>query len=155
MNTIVREIRKTTDATGKEVVVKYCDFVAQGPKELVKLFYDTTSELISKGYSESAIVINNKCKAIYIEIDGVVVSHIIFDYYPNMLRTWIVLSAVHPDYRRRGLYKIMHEDFENASRKLGAVEIGSYVHINNIARQESAKQVGFLPSHYLMRKRID
>ena len=147
-------IKEVQDKLGSTVAVKFCDTVAQAPSELMSLFYKTMAELVDKGYGSPGITIHNKCKAVYVEINGKIVGHIIFDLRHDLLRSWIVLSAVDPEYRRRGLYKILHAEYEAVSAKLGMVEIGSFIHINNAARLKSAESMGYFPSHYLMRKNI-
>ena len=152
MNTVVKTIKTELDKTGKTVVVKYCNRVGQGPGELMSFYYRHKADLIDDGFSGPEVGITNNCQAIYLEIDSVIVGHIIFEFFKDEFRTFIVLSAVAKDYRNRGLYKIMHYAYEDMSRELGARVISSLIHVKNEVRLKTAESVGFMPQYYRMRK---
>jgi CRISPR/Cas system-associated exonuclease Cas4 (RecB family) len=154
MNQSIKLIAVHEDKTGAKVNVKHCNSLAACPVEVMSFYYKYKSKLLEDGFGTSAIGIGPQQQAIYIEIENKVVGHIIFEYIDKQKRTWIELSAVDIDYRRRGLYKIMHSHFEELSKKLGAVEISSFIHINNQDRLRSAESVGFLPKFYRMSKYI-
>lgn len=142
------------DKTGQDVTVKYCSCISVAPVELLAFYYKYKGKLLEDGFGSSNIGITPAFRAIYIEIDSKIVGHIIFEFIEKQKRTWIELSAVDEAYRRRGLYLIMHTEFENVSKKLGAVEISSFIHVNNTGRLRSAEAVGFLPKFYRMSKKI-
>jgi hypothetical protein len=146
--------KEIQDRTGAKGLLKHCQNIGIGPTELMAFFFRHMSELLYDGHGSSWIGFHNKCRAIYIEMDGKIVGHIIYDYIVDQKRTWINLSAVDPAYRKRGLYSIMHEEFEIVSKKLGAIEISSFVHVDNIGRLKSAEQNGFLPRFLRMGKII-
>lgn len=151
---MIKIIKTVTDKTGQEVHVKYVDKIGTGPVKLVSFFFKHYHKLLEDGLGSPWMSIHNGCHAVYVEIDGNVVGHIIFDVIVNQDRTWIVLSAVDENYRGRGLYKIMHEEFENTTKKLGCSQITSFVHVNNTSRLKSAESVGFLPQFYRMYKQL-
>lgn len=151
---MIKLIKTVADKTSKEVQVKYVDNVGTGPVELVSFFFKYYHKLLDDGLGSPWMSMHNGCHAVYVEIDGKIVGHIIFDVFPAQDRTWIVLSAVDEDYRGRGLYKILHEEFEKITKQLGCSQITSFVHVNNIARLKSAESVGFYPQFYRMHKQL-
>jgi RimJ/RimL family protein N-acetyltransferase len=154
INLPVIQLDIVKDKLGNDVTINYANMICVAPEELLIFYYNHAAELLKSGHGTTWVGINNKARAIYIEIDSKIVGHIVFDYYPDKRKTFIILSAVDKEYRGRGLYAIMHKEFESMSLKLGAVEIASFVHVDNISRQKSAEKVGFLPTHYRMFKRL-
>lgn len=152
MNDTVKILKTEIDKIGQEVVVKYCNRVGQGPGQLMSFYYRQKADLIDDGFSGSEVGITNSCQAVYLEIDSIVVGHILFELFKDEYRTFIVLSAVAKEYRNRGLYKIMHYAYEDISRELGARVISSLIHVNNTVRLKTAESVGFMPQYYRMRK---
>jgi len=147
-------IKTATDKNGIVREVRYCDIVPLAPPKLVSFFYKHMAELIDNGFSGSVVHFHNKCKAVYIEDNGNVVGLIMFEYLPDNRRTFIVLSAVAHEYRGCGIYSILHEQFEVVSKKLGATEISSFIHVDNTHRLKTAEAHGFLPKWYRMSKFI-
>ena len=62
------------------------------------------------------------------------------------------MSAVDKDYRKRGIYTILHRYLEVVMPELGSKKIGSHVHINNNERYASCLKVGMQPIYYRMEK---
>jgi RimJ/RimL family protein N-acetyltransferase len=153
-NFTVTSLGTATDKKGATVDIKFCNQTGLGPTELMSFFYKQLAELIENGHGTSWPGYNSKTQAIYVEIDKKIVGHIMFNYKGEQRQTFIVLSAIDPAYRKRGLYKIMHYEFEKMSKKLGAKQITSFVHIDNAARLASAKSVDFVPQFYKMIKDI-
>jgi hypothetical protein len=153
-NFTVTKLGTATDKKGATVDIKFCNQTSLGPVELMSFFYKQLAGLIESGHGVSWPGYNSKTQAIYLEIDKKIVGHIMFNYNSDQRNTFIVLSAVDVTYRNRGLYKIMHYEFEKMSKKLGAKQITSFVHVDNSARLASAKSVDFNPQFYKMLKDI-
>jgi hypothetical protein len=153
-NKYIVELGIRQDKTGTNVVVKHCRSLVAGPVELLAFYYEYKSKLLKNGHGHTHIDATDTHQAIYLEIDNTIVGHIVFNYIRDQKRTWIDLSAVHEDYRRRGLYCILHDYFEQVSKEQGAIEISSFIHVDNIGRLKSAEVKGFKPQFYRMTKKI-
>jgi ribosomal protein S18 acetylase RimI-like enzyme len=144
-------IATETDKQGVVVTVRYAEEIGNTP--VVSAFLRNLAGLIDQGYSLPMMAGANRHRAVYIELEGQVIGHIVFDILEPPVKTaWIVLSAVDPDYKRRGLYTILHRHFEEIAVKMGAKKIASFVHVDNTARQKSCEQVGMVPVYYRMEK---
>jgi GNAT superfamily N-acetyltransferase len=142
------------DKTGAKVIVKHARTLILAPSELIAFYYEYKSKLLRDGHGHNHIDVTDLHQAVYIEIDNKIVGHIVFKHVRDHKSTWIDLSAVHVDYRRRGLYSILHDFFEKVSKEQGAIEISSLIHVNNIGRLKSAEAKGFKPQFYRMSKKI-
>jgi hypothetical protein len=133
--------------------VKLAQSIVNTP--VVPFFLKNFAELIEQGYTYSAMSGSNQSKAIYVEINGTIIAHIVFDILKDAYNTaWIVFSCVDKNYRNQGIYKIMHRHFEIEAKKLGSIKIASSVHLDNKTRQASCKSVGMIPAYYRMEKDI-
>jgi ribosomal protein S18 acetylase RimI-like enzyme len=150
----VSTLTTATDKTGATVEIKFCNQTSIGPEELMLFFYKSITDLIDNGHSSSWPSYNSKSMAVFVEVDNKIVGHIMFNYMAEQRYTYIVLSAVDKNYRNRGLYKLMHYEFEKMSKKLGAIQITSFVHVDNATRLITAKSVGLKPQFYKMVKDI-
>lgn len=146
-------LAKEFDKLNEYVTIKFCNSL--GGSEIIPFFLKNFSKLMDDGFSHYHFAGHNKCRAVYAEIDGKIVGHIVFDLLDDVFKTaWIVLSAIDLKYQRRGLYTLMHKHFEEQAKKLGAKKLASHVHVNNIARQLSCEKVGMKPIYYRMEKVI-
>jgi RimJ/RimL family protein N-acetyltransferase len=113
------------------------------------------ADLIESGLGYPLFKATNNTSAIYAEIDGKVVGHIVYELMDDPIKTaWIVLSAVDNNYRRRGIYNLMHAQFEKFVKAAGSKRIASHVHVNNLARQASCESCGMKKVWYKMEKDI-
>ena len=143
-------IATLNDKTGQRVVVKYADSLVESP--VTPVFLKLYSELILAGHATSSMAGHNACQAVYAEIDNVVVGHIVFDVLKPSNSTWIILSGIDPAFRKRGIYSLMHHQFEDVTVRLGCNKIQSHVHVNNVDRLASCQAVGMVPEFYKMIK---
>lgn len=143
------------DSTGVEVTIKYADAIAG--TIIVPLLMKNFLKLIEDGQGSNFVTYNNKSKAVYIEIDNKIVGHIVFEYRPDdVLKTsWIILSWVDEQYRRRGLYKILHTAFEKIIKTAGSKRIASFVKMDNLARLHSCESVGMRKNCFRMEKDLE
>jgi hypothetical protein len=141
------------DSTGEEVLIKLSNAIGGSP--IVPFFLRHYSELIANGHAHPVIVGTNKHRAIYAEIDGKVAGHILFEIHEDSYKTaWITFSVIENDFRRRGLYDILHTHFEKFVKSIGSKKIASTVHVNNTVRQLSCAKVGMIPVFYRMEKEL-
>jgi len=144
-------IATEADKQGLTVNVRWADEIGNTP--VVSFFLRNLAQLIDMGHSTQMISGANKHRAVYIEYNNQVIGHIVFDMLEPPVKTaWIVLSAIDPAYKRRGLYTILHNHFERIVKEMGAKKIASFVHVDNTARQRSCEQVGMAPVYLRMEK---
>ena len=139
--------------TNQTCTVKLANAIADTP--VVPFFLKNYAELIEAGQAPNVMNGSNQSKAIYVEIADKVVAHIVFDVLKDSFNTvYIVLSCVDKNYRKQGIYNIMHKHFEAQAKKLGSTKIMSFVHVNNKARLISCESIGMKSEFHRMEKRI-
>jgi len=144
-------ISTEADKQGMMINVRYAEEIGNTP--VVSFFLKSLAGLIDSGYSLQMIAGANRHRAVYIEHNNLVIGHIVFEMLDPPVKTaWIVLSSIDPNFKRRGLYTILHGHFERIVKEMGARKIASFVHVDNIARQKSCAQVGMVPVYYRMEK---
>jgi ribosomal protein S18 acetylase RimI-like enzyme len=113
------------------------------------------TELVENGLGYPVFHASNTNPAVYAEIDGKVVGLILYKFQDDQIKTaWIILSAVDKDYRQRGIYKLMHKEFEKILKSAGCKKISSHVHVNNKARLASCESAGLEKVWYKMEKNL-
>lgn len=146
-------VAKETDKTGAEVQIRMAQAIGGSP--VLPFFLRNYAQLIDDGHSNPFIFGTNKSKAVYAEINGNVVGHIVYDILDDNYKTaWIVFSCIEDGYRRRGLYSIIHRHFEQIVKNAGSKRIASHVHVDNKVRQASCEAVGMKPDFLRMEKTI-
>jgi hypothetical protein len=86
-------IDKVQDKTGAEVLIKLTDSIGGSP--IVPFYLRHYSELIANGHAHPVIVGTNRHRAIYVEIDGEIAGHIVFEVLEDPYKTaWITFSVV-------------------------------------------------------------
>ena len=95
-------------------------------------------------------------KAIYFvaESDGRVVGQLMITHEWSDWRDgdiwWIQSVYVHPDFRRRGVFRAVHDHTRAAAREAGAVGLRLYVERHNSAAQHTYERLGMRDSGYLV-----
>jgi hypothetical protein len=146
-------VETTTDKTGETVLIKLANPIGGSP--VIPFYLRHFSELIDNGHAHPIIVGTNKHKAMYAEINGEVAGHIVFEILDDPYKTaWITFSVIENNFRRRGLYDILHKNFEKHVKTTGSLKIASLVHVNNTVRQASCAKVGMEPVFYRMEKQL-
>jgi hypothetical protein len=112
------------------VTIKFCESL--GGSIIIPMFMREAAALIEKGWAQQSLMGTNESKVIFADIDGEVAGFIVFNIQNDFQKTtWIVLGTVFEKYRRRGLYKIMHDYLEKIAKNSGSAQINSHVHFEN------------------------
>jgi GNAT superfamily N-acetyltransferase len=118
----------------------------------VSFIFKRYAESIDAGLSTQQVPFEPGARVITANYQGQIIGAILWAYTHANRLGWIVFSAVDPEYRRNGIYDLMHPEFEKLIKSLGGLRIGSFVHVNNMVRQKSCAKVGMLPDYYRMHK---
>lgn len=151
---IVNDIATIKDPNGKDIVLKHCNSMGIGPASLSSFFYKSLAKVIDAGQGSTWPSYNFKSQAVYAEVDGEVISSVVFNFNPEKKQIYIVLSAVNELYRRQGLYKIMQAEVAKIGKSLGAVEVTSFIHASNEITLKASRSCSFEPVYYKMVKNI-
>jgi hypothetical protein len=143
------------DKTGTSIQV-YLAQSLSGSKMALPYFLKNYADLIEQGYSNPLLIGSNKTKSVYAVIDDQIVGAIIFEIQDDVVNktTWILLSAVSKEFRRRGIFKIMHNYVEGYGKASGSKLIASMIHIDNKDALASSASVGRFPVFYKTEKSI-
>lgn len=126
-----------------------------GNSSMYSFFLRNKAEVIEKKLAWSFQKWNDAhAEAIFVKLNGIVIGHIVYKYFAKTKNLFIVLSAVDPNFRGHGIYKILHKYYEQHAINLGCNCLSSYVHVKNSSRLSSARKVNFNPEFYMMVKRI-
>jgi RimJ/RimL family protein N-acetyltransferase len=150
---VTKVLAEAQDKTGKNVSIKHVSQIGYSP--VFTFYLKNYAELIEANIGYPVFRAKNNAPAIYAEIDGKVVGHIVYEFHDDPIRTaWIILSAVDSNFRQRGIYNLMHAQFEKFVKAAGSKRISSHVHVNNLARQASCESCGMKKVWYKMEKDI-
>ena len=129
------------DKQGAPVTIYWAENI--GGSIVIPFFLRNYAQLIDDGHSPCRLFGTNASKAVYAVIDNTVVGAIVYNKQEDIYKTaWIVLSCVGDNYRRRGIYTILHKHFENVLKTEGTRRLASHVHIDNVVMQASSDAVG-------------
>jgi ribosomal protein S18 acetylase RimI-like enzyme len=130
-----------TDKTGATVTVKFSATLGNSP--VVPIFLRAYATLIESGHAFNYIAGTNKSKAVYAEIDGRIVAHLVYDIQDDIPKTtYVVFGGVDDAFKRRGLYTILNKYLEQQGKKAGSKKVVSLVHAENIAMLALGEAVG-------------
>jgi ribosomal protein S18 acetylase RimI-like enzyme len=99
-------------------------------------------------------VLGDAARGLYFvaEIDGRVVGQIMvtreWSDWRNGDIWWIQSVYVHPDYRRRGVFRALYRHVEQEARRSGVVSLRLYVEQDNTAAQATYRALGMKLCHY-------
>ena len=86
------------------------------------------------------------------EVEGRVVGQLMITHEWSDWRNgdiwWIQSVYVHPEHRRRGVFKALYGHVEKAAREAGVVMIRLYVHEGNRTGQGTYESLGMRMTHY-------
>lgn len=146
-------IGTTKDKNGDDLIIFASMTLANTP--CVALFFKVYSEILENGWANPTVPFNNDSRVIWLERpNGKIVGGVCYEYTKHNQMSWIVLTFTDPDERGKGINTICQKELEKISKKLGAVQICSLIHVDNRAAMASAEKVGRKPQFYRMLKRI-
>jgi ribosomal protein S18 acetylase RimI-like enzyme len=126
----VKVLETIKDKQGVDVVIKHTTQLAFSPA--LPMFMKHHSELMSAGHANPIFIATNKSQAVYAEIAGKVVGEIAFDIKEDYVKAaYIIAGAVEPQFRSRGIYKMLHSYLEQIAKAAGCTKIRSDVHPDN------------------------
>jgi GNAT superfamily N-acetyltransferase len=141
------------DKTGVEVEIRYCPRIGDTPNMI--FFLNHFVKMIENGYVHSHFIGNNKNRAIYAVVNNQIVGQITFDLLEDYSKTtWINLSVVDEAFRKRGIYKMMHQQLEAMMLKLGSRKMAGHVHVTNTDALGPCKRMGLKEFYYRIEKEI-
>ena len=143
-----------TDRKGSKVEIKLAPTL--GNCKILPYFYRGYSKLIDSGYALNYLTGSNLNKVVYAEVDDKLAGFIIFDYLTDVAKTtWITYGGVEDDFKRRGIYQILHKYLEKQARAAGSTQIQSLVHVNNTAMMQASKAIGKDPVFYRVEMKLE
>jgi ribosomal protein S18 acetylase RimI-like enzyme len=135
------QVLTAVDKLGSQVVIKKSPTLGMSP--VVSLFMRGYAELIDNGFAYNNLAGHNKNNVIYVEIDNEVAGFIVYEIQDDIAKTcWIIFGSVLEKFRRRGLYKIMHNHLEKIAKSQGSTQIFSFVHKDNTAMMKLNESLG-------------
>jgi Acetyltransferase (GNAT) family len=147
------ELGIETDKAGVSLKIKYCPII--GGTDCMTFYLRNFIQLVDSGFAGPSLNGHNRCRAVYATLNDQIVGQITFEILDDFSKTtWIRLSAVDENFRKRGIYDILHKYLEQLMPQLGSRKLASYVHVNNLVRQASCKKVGMSPIYIRMEKSI-
>lgn len=110
-------------------------------------------EVVTRGVKA---VFENSSKGQYwvADHDGQVIASLLITYewsdWRNTNVWWFQSVYVLPDFRRKGIFRMMYALIKNEAEKLGAAGLRLYVETNNAAAQKTYESLGMQSEHYRM-----
>jgi len=101
-------------------------------------------------------VLADENKGVYFvaELEGRVVGQLMITHEWSDWRNgdiwWIQSVYVHPDFRKQGIFKILHAHTRDAALKSGAIMLRLYVEKDNQRAQRVYRGLGLDTTHYLL-----
>lgn len=110
------------------------------------------AELIENGHcTPNYVPPANDKRIIYCTCNGAVVAMLMWEW--SNTTAFILFTYIHPDYRKNGLYRILHHYYDERVSAGGALDSKSQLHVNNSTIIEAAKRQGYEVEYYRMIKR--
>ncbi|MGE5610405.1 MAG: N-acetyltransferase family protein [Bacillota bacterium] len=107
-------------------------------------------------------VLTDPAKGLYFvaELDRRVIGQLLITHEWSDWRNgdiwWIQSVYVHPDYRRRGVFRSLYRHVESLARQSGVAMLRLYVYETNTVGQSTYRGLGMRMSHYrVMEQRLD
>lgn len=148
---------RDVDHTGTNLTVHFTTYDT-APVELVGAFLKHWGQLIEDGHAVSNYIPSlQKARFVYIVIDDKLVAFIAWEWATNNI-SHIIYAGVEPDYRQRGLYKLLHKYYEKRLKE-GGLTLSSIISrtslsVNNSIVVGAAQSNGYTLEYMRMVKRI-
>ena len=91
---------------------------------------------------------DEECQTMYVQDvtkgePGPIAAYTVFRIVPEQNYIWIEFTGVNEGYRGKGLYRFLHENYEQLAKSLGIKKLSGNVNVNNIASVKNRESVGF------------
>ncbi len=111
--------------------------------------------LLDKGWCDRDAPYSWDKPAFFIEEAGAVVAAMAYSYNTTNHNLFINLAYVHPEHRRKGLYRLLYEAVLAKAKELGAYEVSSCVDVENKDMQAVAVALGRTATYIGYSVRLD
>lgn len=96
----------------------------------------------------------NQVKVVYCCEGEKVIAGIAFEYRQLFREGWICFTFTDEAYRGRSINKLLRKYLENLLRKMGAKNVCSYIHKDNISSLNSSRKAGSTVEYYKTSKKL-
>jgi hypothetical protein len=129
------------DSLGNEVKIHFCLHENMSAK-LTSFFIIKLADLLETGFATSNYIPNiNLCRVIYITLNDEIIGLRIWVW--EQKNTRIILTSIDKNYRRRGLLKLIAKYYDHRVITGNCNKSITFIHVNNTAMVEAAKQTGY------------
>lgn len=140
-----------TDKFGNEIKVYFCNYDNM-PAKVTAFFAKQWAELLEAGFATSNYIPSiNSCRVIYITSNDEIIGLRIWVWEQNNTR--IILTSIDKNYRRRGLLKLIVKYYDTRVIDNKCNKSITFIHVNNTAMIEAARQAGYEVEFLKMSKR--
>jgi hypothetical protein len=131
-----------TTRDGQKVEIKFVKFQELSDAKLTTFFLRQWADLIDTGHANATYLPKlSNARILFTTIDDVITSHLVWTW--NNKVSFIDFTAVDKNYRRQGLYKILHNYYDKIMIEQKAIASRSQLHIKNEAIIAGAKKAGY------------
>jgi hypothetical protein len=131
-----------TTRDGQKVEIKFVKFQDISDAKLTTFFLREWADLIDNGHANSSYLPKlSTARILFTTIDDVITSHLVWTWSNKV--SFIDFTAVDKNYRRQGLYKILHTYYDKIMIAQKATASRSQLHIKNEAIIAGAKKEGY------------
>lgn len=153
MNPNVKRVREATDKNGEPLVLLRSDVVDFTPAFLP--LWKGWVEVYEKGWAIHRIHFGNNTPVVWAERpDGKFVGAVNYRWIPEDKAVWILMTVTADDERQKGINNILLDEVERLAKLMGATNIGSTIHVDNVRAIRSAEKTGRKALFYRTHKEI-
>ncbi len=129
------------DKFGNEIKVKFCNHENM-PANVTAFFAKQWAELLEAGFATSNYIPDiTMSRVIYLTYNNEVIGLRIWKWEYN--KTNIILTSVVPEFRRRGLLKLITKYYDQRIINGNCIKSTTFIHVQNTAMIEAAKQADY------------
>lgn len=139
------------DKLGNEIKINFCNYESL-PARVTAFFAKQWGELLEAGFATSNFIPSIKsCRVIYLTSNDEIIGLRVWVWEHSATR--IILTAIDKNYRRRGLLKLIVKYYNIRVTNGNCTKSITFIHVNNTAMMEAARQAGYVPEVVKMIKK--
>lgn len=139
------------DKLGNEIKINFCNYESL-PSRVTAFFAKQWGELLEAGFATSNFIPSIKsCRVIYLTSNDEIIGLRVWVWEHSATR--IILTAIDKNYRRRGLLKLIVKYYNIRVTNGNCTKSITFIHVNNTAMMEAARQAGYVPEVVKMIKK--